>query len=185
MEPKDRIIVVLDVDLLDKTPSLVETLMPYIGMFYISNEFLMTVLARMISSQSNMWAHEILTDVRTLFDTLDGRLCLDSTLDGAPSTIGESMRILSKLDTQALDKHGSVTIDSPPDGQELTLPAYTAILAGATYLTIGRPITNAADPVMAAKRFAATIALALETKASRQRDPISSLTIATIQGGAS
>lgn len=52
--------------------------------------------------------------------------------------------------------------DAPPDDQKRTMTAAEAIRAGADYLVIGRPITQAPEPVEAAKRFAEEIAAALQ-----------------------
>lgn len=54
--------------------------------------------------------------------------------------------------------------DSPPDDQKRTMTAKEAILAGANYLVIGRPITHANNPVEAAKKFVAEIKQALAEK---------------------
>jgi len=51
--------------------------------------------------------------------------------------------------------------DSPKDDQKRTLTPYEAIMEGADYLVIGRPITKADDPVEAAKRIADEIGRAL------------------------
>lgn len=45
----------------------------------------------------------------------------------------------------------------PPDDQKRTMSAREAIDLGASYLVIGRPITQAADPVEAAEQFIAEI----------------------------
>ena len=52
--------------------------------------------------------------------------------------------------------------DSPPDDQKRTLSAKEAILAGADYLVIGRPITKSPDPILAAQKIAEEIASALK-----------------------
>jgi orotidine-5'-phosphate decarboxylase len=52
--------------------------------------------------------------------------------------------------------------DAKPDDQNRTATPAEAIKAGADYLVIGRPITNAADPVEAAKKIAVEIATALK-----------------------
>ena len=54
--------------------------------------------------------------------------------------------------------------DSPPDDQKRTVTVSEAIRAGADYLVIGRPITQASDPVIAAKQFATEIEEALSTE---------------------
>lgn len=55
---------------------------------------------------------------------------------------------------------GIRSADAPPDDQKRTMTETEAILAGADFLVIGRPITAAADPVAAAKKFAEKIAVA-------------------------
>jgi orotidine-5'-phosphate decarboxylase len=48
--------------------------------------------------------------------------------------------------------------DAPPDDQQRTMTAAEAVGAGADYLVIGRPITQADKPVAAAKQFVAEVA---------------------------
>ncbi|OGG76215.1 orotidine 5'-phosphate decarboxylase [Candidatus Kaiserbacteria bacterium RIFCSPLOWO2_01_FULL_55_19] len=54
--------------------------------------------------------------------------------------------------------------NSPPDDQKRTMAAGEAIMAGADYLVIGRPITSASHRVVAANEFAAEIAGALKLR---------------------
>lgn len=49
---------------------------------------------------------------------------------------------------------------APPDDQKRTMTAGDAIRAGADYLVIGRPIMEAADPIIASHAFAEEIATA-------------------------
>ena len=49
--------------------------------------------------------------------------------------------------------------NSLPDDQKRTMSASEAIKAGADYLVIGRPITQALDPVLAAKRISEEITI--------------------------
>lgn len=51
--------------------------------------------------------------------------------------------------------------DAPPDDQARTMTARDAIIAGADYLVIGRPVMKAPDPVAAAAGFAKQIEDAL------------------------
>ncbi len=51
--------------------------------------------------------------------------------------------------------------DSKPDDQNRTRTAYEAIMGGATYLVIGRPITDATVPAFAAQKFTGQITAAL------------------------
>ncbi len=54
--------------------------------------------------------------------------------------------------------------DAPPDDQKRTMSAREAARAGANYEVIGRPITEARDPVEAAKKIAEEIALGLKER---------------------
>jgi orotidine-5'-phosphate decarboxylase len=54
--------------------------------------------------------------------------------------------------------------DSSKDDQKRTMTPYEAIMEGADYLVIGRPITKADDPVGAAKQIADEIGRALEKR---------------------
>ncbi len=54
--------------------------------------------------------------------------------------------------------------DDPPDDQKRTMTAREAIAMGADYVVVGRPITKAADPVVAAQKMASEISLGLRDR---------------------
>ena len=54
---------------------------------------------------------------------------------------------------------GIRSTNSLPDDQKRTMSAREAILAGADYIVVGRPITQAPDPVLAAQKIAEEITL--------------------------
>ena len=67
------------------------------------------------------------------------------------------LRTHSELDGMLLFTPGIRAKDAPADDQRRTMTAGEAILAGADYLVIGRPITKASDPAAAADAFAEEI----------------------------
>jgi orotidine-5'-phosphate decarboxylase len=93
------------------------------------------------------------------------RLAEDCGLDGvicSPREIASVRRYCGpefKVVTPGIRPSGS-----PPDDQKRTMTQYEAIMEGADYLVIGRPITKADDPVEAAKRIADEIAQGLKDK---------------------
>ncbi|MEK9135034.1 MAG: orotidine-5'-phosphate decarboxylase [Patescibacteria group bacterium] len=253
MEPKDRIILPLDVDSVQKATNLVELLAPYVGPFKVGLEFINTMLASLIlpkdreEAESNLWA------IRRLFDLLSGKIFWDGKFDDIPNTVAGASIPVAKMGVRMFNVHASagresvvkavankgnalvlgVTVLTSIDSKECvfifgqepgtkvlrfalmladvkadgiicsphelslirTLPDLDSLLtitpgvrpewaavgdqkrvmtpgeairAGADYLVIGRPITQPPSeiggPVKAAKRIAAEIAEALETR---------------------
>lgn len=248
MEPKDRIIVALDVNSIDKAFPLVGELYRYVGGFKIGLEFITTMLAEMIAVTGPREAEFRLAQARDLFRTITGKVFWDGKWDDIPNTVGGAAKALEKLQVKMFNVHASAgidamaeavmnkgqslvlavtvltsreendgnqtfggptkakvlqfareamlagcdgvvcspqelallgkrhelrgllkvtpgirAIDAPADDQKRTMTATEAIKAGADYLVIGRPITNAKDPVSAASQFANEIAEALNS----------------------
>lgn len=86
-------------------------------------------------------------------------LAIESGLDGVVTSPKEitTVRRIAQNDRFLIITPGIRKNTDPPDDQKRTMSAREAIDIGASYLVIGRPITQAADPVEAAEQFIAEI----------------------------
>ena len=87
-------------------------------------------------------------------------MAMESGLDGvvcSPHEILTVKRVVPRGDNFLIITPGIRKSTDPPDDQKRTMTAREARDLGADYLVIGRPITNAADPVAAAEEFIAEI----------------------------
>lgn len=93
MEPKDRIIVALDVSDPHRALLKVQELQEHVGLFKIGHEFIYTCLGVLLhGEEKERWA------VSSLFDILGRRYFLDTKLHDIPNTVGSaSLVIASKL----------------------------------------------------------------------------------------
>ncbi len=112
MKPESKIVVALDVDTVGKALNLVETLSPHVGMFKIGLEFITSILAQTISIQDEDEAFIRLRKIRTLFDTLEGKIFWDGKFDDIPNTIGKASAALGKLNVKTFNVHASASIAS-------------------------------------------------------------------------
>ncbi len=96
MEPKDRIIIALDVDSLDEAKSLVEDLAPYVGSFKIGLQ-LITAIG---GPQAVRFIH-----------SLGGEVFYDGKFNDIPNTVGQAARAVSKLDVKMFNVHASGGIE--------------------------------------------------------------------------
>lgn len=71
---------------------------------------------------------------------LDGVVCSPREVSALRAALGQDLRLVTP---------GIRMPDSPPDDQRRTLTPPEALIAGADYLVIGRPITQASDPLVA------------------------------------
>lgn len=101
MEVKDRIIVALDVDSLDKAKSLVESLAPYVGCFKVGLELLMSVG----SSKVVGW----------FMDNGFGggqKIFLDGKFNDIPNTVGGAAKAVARLNVKMFNVHASAGIEA-------------------------------------------------------------------------
>ncbi|MFZ2153770.1 MAG: orotidine-5'-phosphate decarboxylase [Candidatus Moraniibacteriota bacterium] len=97
MEAKDRIIVALDVNSLDKAKSLVEILAPHVGCFKIGLELITAIGAPQIVD---------------FIHSLGGQVFYDGKFDDIPNTVGGATKAVAALKVKMLNVHASAGIES-------------------------------------------------------------------------
>ena len=97
MDAKDRIIVALDVDSLDKVKSLIESLALHVGCFKIGLELLTAVGA---------------PKVIEFIHSLGGQVFYDGKFDDIPNTIGGASKAVAGLNVKMFNVHASAGIEA-------------------------------------------------------------------------
>ena len=92
MEVKDRIIVALDVDNLDKAQSLVESLAPHVGCFKVGLELLTAVGAPKV--------------VEFVY-SLGGEVFYDGKFNDIPNTVGGAAKAVAEMNVKMFNVHAS------------------------------------------------------------------------------
>lgn len=108
MEPKDRIIVALDVDSVGKARNLVVQLAPYVGGFKVGLELINSMIASIIIPESLDEALDNATEIRMLF-TPEWRkkIFWDQKIHDIPNTLAGASRPLSKMGVKIFNFHAS------------------------------------------------------------------------------
>ena len=117
MLPKDRIIVALDVNDLDKAKSLVEMLTDYVGGFKIGLELICLMLASIISpsrgDDGDTEARRNFRKIRDLFEVLDiKKVFWDGKFDDIPNTVGAAVKVIAGMGVKMFNVHASAGIDA-------------------------------------------------------------------------
>ncbi len=97
MEPKDRIVLALDVDNLARLTPYVEALAPYVGWFKVGLELISSIGAPQV-------IHHIQRQGGQVF--FDGKFC------DIPNTVGAAARAVAGLGVKSFNVHASCGIDS-------------------------------------------------------------------------
>ena len=131
MEAKDRIIVALDVDSLDKARSLVESLAPHVGCFKVGLELLTAV-----------GAHKVIEFVHSL----GGQVFYDGKFDDIPNTVGGAAKTVVGFNVKMFNVHASAGVEAmmatvANKGQSLVLAVtvLTSLEENNVYLIFGGP----------------------------------------------
>jgi len=111
MSPKDRIIVALDVDSVDKATTLVEELSLHVGMFKIGLQFIHAMLAQLIVPDKAA-ARKNLTQIRKLYALLDGKIFWDGKFNDIPNTVGKASAEVAKLGVKMFNVHVSAGFEA-------------------------------------------------------------------------
>jgi len=117
MEPKERIIVALDVDSLAKATPVVEALAPYVGYFKVGLELLMATGAAGVVQHLHR---------------LGGHLFIDGKFNDIPNTVGGASRVISGLGVKMFTVHASSGMDALRAAAE---NKGSSMLLGVTVLT--------------------------------------------------
>ncbi len=97
VEPKERIIVALDVDNLDKAKSLVESLAPHVGCFKVGLELLTAVGG---------------PDVVEFIHSAGGQVFYDGKFDDIPNTVAGAAKAVAGLNVKMFNVHASAGIEA-------------------------------------------------------------------------
>ncbi len=131
MLPKDRIIVALDVDSLDKAKSLVESLAPHVGCFKIGLELLTAVGA---------------PKVVEFVHSLGGQVFYDGKFDDIPNTVAGAAKAVAGMNVEMFNVHASAGIEAmmaavANKGQSLVLAVtvLTSLEENNAHLIFGGP----------------------------------------------
>lgn len=134
MEPRERIIVPLDVDDVKKATALVQDLAPYVGCFKIGLEFIDSMLVSLItpSISGRLQAIIKLDEILQLFKLLQGKIFWDEKFDDIPNTIAGASRQIVKLGVRFFSVHASAGRESV---RAAVINRGTAKVLGVTVLT--------------------------------------------------
>jgi orotidine-5'-phosphate decarboxylase len=105
MEPKEKIIVALDVDNPEKARGLVEQLAPHVGAFKIGLEFINSMLASLITPEHAWEAEANLREIRKLFELIGDKVFWDGKLMDIPNTIIGASAPLAKMKVKMFNVH--------------------------------------------------------------------------------
>jgi orotidine-5'-phosphate decarboxylase len=106
MEPKDRIIVALDVPTVEQACDLVNQLNPFVGYFKIGLEFIYSLLASLLKSDISE-AGDLLKKARELFSLLGLQTFLDVKLNDIPNTVKGASVAVSRIGAKMFNVHAS------------------------------------------------------------------------------
>ena len=131
MEAKDRIIVALDVDSLEKAGSLVKSLAPHVGFFKVGLELLTAVGA---------------PKVVEFVHSLGGQVFYDGKFDDIPNTVGATAKVVAGMNVRMFNVHASAGIEAmmaavANKGQALVLAVtvLTSLEENNAHLIFGMP----------------------------------------------
>jgi orotidine-5'-phosphate decarboxylase len=131
MEVKERIIVALDVDSLDKAKTLVESLAPHVGCFKVGLELLTAVGT---------------PQVVEFLHSLGGQVFYDGKFDDIPNTIGGATKVVAGLNVKMFNVHASAGVEAMMSavankGQSLVLAVtvLTSLEENNAHLIFGGP----------------------------------------------
>lgn len=145
-EPKDRIIVALDVDDPEKAIGIVEQLSPHVGLFKVGLQLIYAIFAGLVACPIQEVAESNLRIARKLFSLLKGKLFLDGKLHDIPNTMGGSSAEVAKIEPVMFNLHASADVDAMMDAvakkgssKVLAVTVLTSLGENVAHLIYGDP----------------------------------------------
>lgn len=133
---KDRIVLPLDVDSPEQAITMVEALSPVVGYFKLGLEFINSMIASIVTSESEEEAIANLKMIRRLFKLLEGKIFWDGKFDDIPNTVGGASKQVAKMGVKIFNVHASA-------GKESIVKAVAnkgnSLVFGVTVLTSIKP----------------------------------------------
>jgi len=111
MQPKDRIIVALDVDTPEAAIKLVSELKPHVGMFKIGMQLIYSMFAGMVTGTDGA-ALEIFARSRELFGLVKGQLFTDLKFHDIFNTVAGAAKAISPINSAMFNLHASADVDA-------------------------------------------------------------------------
>lgn len=113
MDPRDRLIVGIDVTNIRQTISLVESLIPYVDSFKIGLRSIYSMLMSVLDPALDIQRYgDNATDIRELLRLLDGKMFLDGKLAEIPDEMAETSRALQQIKIKMFSVHASAGRES-------------------------------------------------------------------------
>ncbi len=133
MEPKDRIIVALDVDTVDKALALVRDLAPHVSCFKLGLEFINSMLVSLILPKNPEQAEGELKKIRYLFSLLTDKIFWDGKFADIPNTVCGASRAVVALKVKMFNVHASAGIEAMANA--VAASNHTSLVLAVTVLT--------------------------------------------------
>lgn len=150
-DPKDRIIVALDVSETRQAIELVEALRDHVGAFKLGLEFVTSAYARLATASRDR-LDGVWVDLAQLSDALEGKLMYDGKFADIPNTVGAATREMARLlKPKFFTVHASMGIDAlaaaakhKGESKMLAVTVLTSREENDAHLTFGKPTKAAA-----------------------------------------
>ena len=111
MDPRDKLIVALDISDVYKARNLVDDLFDYVGGFKVGFEFMTSSFAQLMT-ENPAQAAEHLSQLQQLFISMEGKVFWDGKWNDIPNTVGSAALGLAPLKVKYMNVHASTGMES-------------------------------------------------------------------------
>ncbi|HTW96910.1 MAG TPA: orotidine-5'-phosphate decarboxylase [Candidatus Methylomirabilis sp.] len=112
MDPKDRMIVALDVDSPTRALVLAKLLAPVVGCFKFGLEFISSMIASVVLAESEEKAAANSRIIRELFQTLEDKIFWDGKFADIPNTVGKASGAVARMNVKMFNVHATCGIEA-------------------------------------------------------------------------